>query len=201
MLETMKKGAAGKPDLQPLSVLIMVVDEDVRILELNGASHGFPGSERGQLLGRPGGEAFQCAHFQEDPAGCGHGRFCQLCPIRGAVAAAHKEQRVVRRRTKAEMGEGAEAREVHLLVTATPLPSAGSARILLALEDISALVALQKFSPICACCARIHPDEEYWRQVELHFREHFDLDLSHGVCPACQEQLYGTLLDRQAPED
>ena len=117
------------------------------------------------------------------------------------MTAAHKEQRVVRRRTKAEMGEGAEVREVHLLVTATPLPAAGSARILLALEDMSALVALQKFSPICACCARIHPDDQYWRQVELHFREHFDLDLSHGVCPTCQEQLYGTILERQAPAD
>lgn len=142
------------------------------------------------------GEAFKCAHSQESAGGCGHGRFCQICPIREAATLAWKEQRVVRRRTKADVGQPGRRGEADLLVTATPLPYEGATRILLVLEDISGLVALLDPTPVCAACQRVRNDDRYWEKMEAHFLQHLDVDLSHGVCPDCRQKLFGNLPSR-----
>lgn len=192
-----KKARPTRSATDILPVLTLIVDENLGIHELNKAAREFLGPEQEKALQMRKGEAFNCAHSQETPAGCGHGRFCQICPIREAATLAWKEQRVVRRRTKTEVIDAEGNREVHMLVTATPLPSQSSPRILLALEDIDALVALQSPVPICASCKRVRDDEHYWEQLDVHFRQHFDLDLSQGVCPDCSQRLYGNLLNSQ----
>jgi hypothetical protein len=200
MAKTGKKARAANHSRDALPVLTMIVDGDLGIRELNGAARKFLGPDHERVLRMRKGEAFNCAHSQEAPAGCGHGRFCRICPIREAVVLACEEQRVVRRRTTAEVGDSGRPREVNLLVTATPLPSQGSTRILLVLEDIDALVELQKHTPICASCGRIHDDHRYWQQLETHLRNHLDMDLSQGVCPDCSRQFYGNLLGSQPLE-
>jgi hypothetical protein len=182
----------------PLPVLTLIVDTNLTIQELNAAARAFLGPDHDRALLMRKGDAFHCAHSRETSGGCGSGRFCQICPIREAAALAWKEQRVVRRQTKAELGGGNGQREAHLLVTATPLPSRSSPRILLVLEDITALVELQKHVAICASCKRVHEDQNYWSLLDDQLRNHLDLELSHGVCPDCSEQLYGNLLGNQA---
>jgi AmiR/NasT family two-component response regulator len=44
--------------------------------------------------------------------------------------------------------------------------------------------------PICASCKKIRNDQGYWQQVELYFREHSELEFSHGLCPDCVRILY-----------
>ena len=176
----------------------MVVDEDLMVHELNGAARAFLGSAYEKALGKRSGEVFDCTHCQDAPGGCGSGRFCQLCPIREAATEALKHQMVVRRRTKAELGESGQAREVHFLITATPLPSYKPQRLLLVLEDITTLMELQDPAPICAYCKRVRDDDHYWEQVQVHFRRHFDLDISHGTCPDCTRQFYGHLVGKRS---
>jgi hypothetical protein len=176
----------------------MVVDEDLRIKKLNQAARAYLGPDGAQALVRRSGEAFQCIHRPETGAGCGHGGFCRICPIREAATLAHKEQRVIRRRTRAEIGTNRDRRELDLLVTATPLPSGGAPRVLLVLEDISALVRLLHPVPVCAGCKRVRNEASYWDQMEVHFRQHLDLDLSHGLCSGCQEQFFGPFRKAQA---
>jgi hypothetical protein len=198
MLETLKNALSHTHAHDTLPALMMVVDKDLGIHELNDAARAFLGPRHKEALRQRSGEAFQCAHCMEASAGCGSGRFCQICPIREAVGQAFQEQQVVRRRTRAETGNSGNGHEVHLLVTATPLPFQRPARVLLVFEDISALVRLQNPTPICAYCRRIRKDDPFWEQVEHQFRQHFDLDMSHGICPDCKEQFYGSLTGRKA---
>lgn len=189
-----KKAQAAVNTADALPVLTFVVDADLGIRELNGAARAFLGPKPEKALRLRQGDAFHCAHRNVAHGGCGRGKFCEICPIREAALLAWNERRIVRRRTKVEAKGPDGMREVHMLVTATPLPSRGPARVLLALEDINALIELQQTTPICAACRRVRDDDQYWQQFETHLREHFDLDLSHGVCVDCGQQLYGNAL-------
>jgi two-component system, response regulator PdtaR len=52
---------------------------------------------------------------------------------------------------------------------------------------------LKGMLPICATCKRIRDDEGYWHQVEVYFRDHSDVDFSHGICPDCLKKFYADL--------
>ena len=39
--------------------------------------------------------------------------------------------------------------------------------------------------PICAGCKKIRQPHGDWQQLETHFREHFNIRFSHGLCPHC----------------
>lgn len=175
-------------------VLIMVVDADLRVLELNRAAAEFVAPGQGREAVKRTGDLFCCSQCSQESADCGGARFCNICPIREAATLAAREQRVVRRRTKAEVGMPDHTHEIHLLVTAIPMPTRPAGRTMLIMEDITSLIELQDPAPICACCRRIRDDDHYWERVDAHFRRHLDVELSADVCPDCQGKLYGNLL-------
>jgi len=45
--------------------------------------------------------------------------------------------------------------------------------------------------PICASCKKIRDDKGYWNQIESYVSEHSSAEFSHGLCPACSDELYG----------
>lgn len=59
-----------------------------------------------------------------------------------------------------------------------------------------AAVGAHRILPICSGCKRIRRaghDEalrESWEPVETYFARHTDVELSHGLCPDCAQQLY-----------
>ncbi len=57
-----------------------------------------------------------------------------------------------------------------------------------ALDDIK---KLKKLLPICSKCKRIRDDQGYWNQIEEYFEDHVGAYVSHGICPVCEEELYG----------
>ena len=61
------------------------------------------------------------------------------------------------------------------------------------IEDISELVELKRLIPICAKCKKVRDDKEYWVLVESYFKEHLDVDFSHGLCPDCYKMEMDTL--------
>lgn len=198
MAKTSKSEGSSKRTKGAFPVLVAVLDKNLTVKELNGAARQFLGPDYKSVLHKRNGEAFDCVHSKEAPGGCGHGGFCQVCPIREAATLAYRENRVVRRRTIAEIGTGRQKHEVNLLVTAMPLPSRGSSRILLMMEDVTALAALESQAPICASCNRVRDDRAYWDQLNAHLSEQLDLDLTSGVCSECRKQLYGGLKKSQA---
>lgn len=59
----------------------------------------------------------------------------------------------------------------------------------LALDEID---TLRDTLPICARCKSIRNDEGYWLQIETYLTKHSGTDLTHGICPSCEEQMYGS---------
>lgn len=42
--------------------------------------------------------------------------------------------------------------------------------------------------PICAGCKKIRESNDDWQHLEFHFREHFNIRFTHGLCPSCLKQ-------------
>ena len=47
--------------------------------------------------------------------------------------------------------------------------------------------------PICANCKRIRDPEGNWASLERYISERSNAEFSHGICPACREELYPEL--------
>lgn len=56
---------------------------------------------------------------------------------------------------------------------------------------------LESFLPICSNCKRIRKPRsdpkkmDSWEQIESYIGRHSDAVFSHGICPKCEEELYG----------
>ncbi len=57
-----------------------------------------------------------------------------------------------------------------------------------ALDDIKKLKGLL---PICARCKNIRDDKGYWNRIETYIETHTKAMFTHGLCPKCEEELYG----------
>jgi hypothetical protein len=178
-------------DAMPLPVFI--VDDDVRIIDLNRMAALVFSLEKPAVFRQRGGAALHCLHSTDSPGGCGRGPFCRSCVIRNAVGESMKGMSVVRRRTRVELRLQGNTRQLDLLVTASPLPGPVERLSLLIVEDISELAKLHELIPICANCKCVRRDEEYWMSVESYFTEETGADFSHSICPDCRKQLYPEL--------
>jgi hypothetical protein len=170
-----------------LPSIILVVDDDVKIQEYNTAAAEFLLSGRSSILKHRGGEVLKCLHSTDVPEGCGQGPFCKDCIIRNSVTEAFNGKRITRRRAKIEIIRNREKIEIYALITATPFNFKEKPLALLVIEDISEIAELQRMIPICSVCAKIRDDKESWSRVESYFKEHWDVDFSHSLCPECYQ--------------
>jgi hypothetical protein len=168
--------------------LIFVVDDDVRIQEYNAAAAEFLSVRRPSVLKRRGGEVLHCLHSDDAPEGCGRAPLCKNCVIRNSVAEAFRGNRVVRRRTRLEIIRDGNKLEIFALITASPFRYKESPLVLLVIEDISEIAELRRMIlPICSICKKVRDDKESWFRFEAYFKEHWDVDFSHGICPECYQ--------------
>jgi len=167
---------------------IFVVDEDVQIHEYNAAAAALVAAERTTILKRRGGEVLHCLHSRDVPEGCGRAPFCQDCVIRNSVSAAFQGNKVIRHRHKLELIRDGKILEIYVLITASPLRFQGKQLVLLVVEDINEIIELRRLIPICAMCKKVRNDKGYWMLVESYFKEHLDVDFSHGLCPDCYQK-------------
>lgn len=56
-----------------------------------------------------------------------------------------------------------------------------------ALDEIK---MLRKIFPICSFCKKVRNDKGYWEQVDVYLRDHYEANISHGICPDCMEKYY-----------
>jgi hypothetical protein len=47
--------------------------------------------------------------------------------------------------------------------------------------------------PICSNCKKIRDENGTWQDLAGYFRTHFDAHFTHGICPACKQELYPEL--------
>lgn len=48
---------------------------------------------------------------------------------------------------------------------------------------------LESFLPICSYCRKVRDDHDYWKQLEIYLNERVGTKFSHGICPACYEDV------------
>jgi PAS domain-containing protein len=164
---------------------IFVVDDDVRILEYNAAVAGLLSEKRDAILRRRGGEVLHCLHSTEVPEGCGRAPFCKNCVIRNSVTEAFQGNRVVRRRTRLEIVRNGGRLEIYALITASAFQYQQRPLVLLVIEDIGEIAELQRMIPICSICKEVRDEKETWSRVDAYFKQHWDVDFSHSLCPKC----------------
>jgi len=49
------------------------------------------------------------------------------------------------------------------------------------------------FIPICSSCKKIRDAQGRWLSIERYLTNHTHHELSHGICPACRDELYPDL--------
>ena len=177
---------------------MFVVDEDVRIIEFNRAAGQFLSAVRDQVLRRRGGDVLHCLHSVESPEGCGHAPYCQTCVVRNSVKEAFRGQEVIRRKSSLELVSNEKIKQIYALITASPFHYEERHLVLLVIEDISELEEIRGIIPICAKCKKIRDDEQYWSELESYFKEHMDLDFTHGLCPQCFQEFMGEIREVEA---
>ncbi len=168
--------------------MVFVVDDDVKVQEYNKAAADFLRIERLAILKHRGGEILHCMHSTEAPEGCGHSSFCDGCVIRNSVKSAFEGNLVERVRTKMEVLKGENKIDIYALITATPFTYEDQKLVLLVIEDISVIAELQRMIPICSICHKIRDEKEAWQQIEAYFKDNWDVDFSHSLCPDCYKK-------------
>jgi len=168
-----------------LPSLVFVVDQDVRIQEYNMAASDLLMAARKTVLKQRAGEIMHCIHSSEVQDGCGRSPFCKDCIIRNSVTEAFQGNRVVRRRTRIELIRDTNKIEIYALITVSPFSFQDRPLALLVIEDISEIAELYRMIPICSVCRKVRDDKESWMLVEAYFKNNWDVDFSHGLCPDC----------------
>lgn len=94
---------------------------------------------------------------------------------------------MVGRRKKLEINRNGDRTEVYALITASPFRFEDQPLVLLVIENISEIAELQLMIPICSVCREVRDEKQSWLQVEAYFKEHWNVDFSHSLCPKCYE--------------
>jgi PAS domain-containing protein len=122
-------------DAMPMPVF--VVDEDVRILECNAAAVRLFGPDKQAIIKRRGGEVLHCVHAKEVPEGCGRTPVCPDCPVRKAVQAASRGQRVTRQKARMELSAKGKTTKMDFQISCSPFNYERAKFILLVLEGLN----------------------------------------------------------------
>ena len=180
-----KKSDLMRTIFDAMPSLVLVVDEDVKVQEYNLAAAEFFLADRIAILKHRGGEVINCIYSTEVPGGCGHAESCGGCVVRNAVKSSFDGNRIVRSRAKMEVLRGGEKVEMYALITASPFVFGDENLALLVIEDINVIAELQKMLPICSVCNKIKDEKKAWLRIETYFKDHWDVDFSHSLCPEC----------------
>lgn len=124
--------------LNTVGGLLAVLNEHRQILALNENLLAHFGIETAdKLLGLRLGEALECPHAQEMPAGCGTSRFCKTCGAAIAQAVALHHQKPAERLCALESDRNGTRNDLVLRVRATPLTVGDQKLILIFIEDVT----------------------------------------------------------------
>lgn len=176
--------------LNAIPLPIFIVEEDVRIVDVNQAASVLLDANNGSYYLEKSGDVLHCVHATSADEGCGKAPACRQCVIRSAVNSSLKGQTVARERTKAKLLVNGAAQEIELLVTTAPFGYENRKLALLIFEDITELSMLRSILPICSNCKKIRDDHDYWNSLESYFNMNLGIDFTHGICPDCIREFY-----------
>ncbi len=176
--------------IDTIPTALFVLDKDARILDLNKQAAQLAGHDE-VMLHRLCGDVLHCLNTTNDPDACGTTEFCPDCIIRNTVLESCSGKTVVKRRADLLVQEGKRSYKRVFLISSSPFEHDGKPMSLLSMEDITELVKLRGLIPICAKCKSIRNDNDYWEKIESYLHQEVGIQMSHGICPDCANELYG----------
>ncbi|HWQ09915.1 MAG TPA: PAS domain-containing protein [Holophaga sp.] len=179
------QSASFGPFFDAIPAMLLVLDFDARIHAMNAAALEGLGLELEQVHHHKTGDILHCLHAAYAQDGCGRSDFCRSCVIRNAVVQAMAGERTSRRGVHMVLKAGDQLRDIHVLVSVSPVTWQGHPYAILMLENVSDLFQLRHLLPICMHCHKIRDEHGSWHQVEAYFSKQLDIDFSHGICPDC----------------
>jgi signal transduction histidine kinase len=118
--------------------LIAILNRHRQIVSINSSFLNMLGIDDPQnALGLRPGEAVNCAHAHNGPAGCGTGRYCSSCGAAIAIVACLEKEIPVERKCALTARKGGEQVHLVLQVRANPIRINSNVYILLFLQDIT----------------------------------------------------------------
>lgn len=177
--------ASFGPFFDAVPAMLLVLDFDARIHAMNAAASEGLGLELEEVHHHKTGDVLHCLHAAYAQEGCGRSDFCRSCVIRNAVVQAMAGARTSRTGVRMVLQADGQTRDIHVLVSASPVTWQGHAYAILMLENVSDLFQLRHLLPICMHCHKIRDERGAWHHVEAYFNQQLDIDFSHGICPDC----------------
>ncbi|MBI5521598.1 MAG: PAS domain S-box protein [Desulfarculus sp.] len=118
-------------------VMMILVDQDRRVVKANRAA--LEGSGRGEegALGLRGGELLRCLQVADHPQGCGFGPACQQCQVRDAMQhTLDTGQPIHRQEVRLDLDKGQGPFTAWFLISTSLLQNDTHPLVLVSLEDI-----------------------------------------------------------------
>lgn len=124
--------------LHLISGLLAILDKHRQIIAINDSFLKMLGiDDPSEALGLRPGEALQCIHAHEEPAGCGTTKFCSSCGAAIAIVSSLGQDEPVERICALTANRGGQTIDVAILVRSHPIKINGTKVLLLLLQDIT----------------------------------------------------------------
>jgi len=123
--------------LNSLPMAVIVIDENRRIIRANTPTLLFLGKSMEEVLGKKGGEAFNCPYVKDHIDGCGAGQKCGGCTLKNVIISTLTTGKAIKR---LELSIPLIDGTIHdLMITTNVAYLQNKKVILLAVEDITEL--------------------------------------------------------------
>lgn len=125
-------------------VLLLLVDEDMRVHRANEPASCLAGIKPAEAIGRSAGHAIGCADHLGNPVGCGEGPACPPCKVRLSVidtlANGTRHENI---EASVPVTVGGQVKTRHLLLTSALLDAREPRKALVCAQDVTELKAIQ----------------------------------------------------------
>jgi PAS domain S-box-containing protein len=180
--------------LQTVQVIVLVLDQNARIVRFNPYMEELSGYRLEEVRGREWFETFLPRRDRDRIRGV-FGTAVGGTQTRGnvnpIVTKGGQECQIEWYDTRLRDGEGRVAGLLSVGLDVTDRLRLEREQKLLQehLENALAKV-ISGYLPICAACKRIRDENGDWVQVEAYVGRRTGADFSHGICPTCADRLY-----------
>lgn len=137
-IEIVSKSPIVSGLLHSISGLLAILNEHRQIIALNDSFLQMLGiDDPAKTLGLRPGEAVQCIHAHDAPAGCGTTKFCSTCGAAVAIVVSLEQDKPVERICALSVHRGIRDADIALLVRSHPIKIDKKRFLLLFIQDIT----------------------------------------------------------------
>ena len=124
--------------LHSISGLLAILDEHRQVVALNDSFMKMLGIDNPRdIFGLRPGEALQCIHAHEEPAGCGTTQYCSTCGAAIAIVSSLGKDKPVERICALTAKREGKTFDIALLIRSTPIIIDGKRFLILFIQDIT----------------------------------------------------------------